>query len=87
MTDYVSSALFIYTQDTESLCEQVKTNPFDTNVTAVAFDTLLRNPQKWLAGAEHVVVSGHLNVIKKIMSFAMDYHFSIGLIPEPEQKP
>ena len=86
MTDYVSSALFIYTQDTESLCEQVKSNPFDTNITAVAFDTLMRNPQKWLADTEHVVVSGSLNVIKKIMSFALDYHFSIGLVPGSEQK-
>lgn len=86
MTNYVSSALFVYTQDTESLCEQLKSNRFGTDITFVTFDTLLRNPEKWLQNAEHVVVSSPLNIIKKIVSLALDYQFSLGLIPISEQK-
>ncbi len=86
MTDYVPSALFIYTQESESLCEQIESNPFGVDITLVAYDTLLRNPQKWLENAEHVVVSSPLSVLKKVTHFALDYRFSLGLIPLSEQK-
>ncbi|MGD9045071.1 MAG: TIGR00341 family protein, partial [Desulfobacterales bacterium] len=86
MTDYVTSALFVHTQDTTRLIKAVQNNSVGTRITPVEFDALMQNPQEQLEGVGHVVVAGSLDVIKQILHLAMKYHFSIGIIPTKKQK-
>jgi uncharacterized hydrophobic protein (TIGR00271 family) len=86
MTEYVPSALFIYTDDTKHLLKPLQKKSSDTRITSVAFDSLMQTPQAQLEGVDHVVVAGSLGVIKEILQLAMKYHFSIGIIPTKKQK-
>ena len=86
MAEYVTSALFVYTDDTKHLIEPVQNNSSGTRITPVAFGTLMQSPQEQLEGVDHVVVAGTLDVIKEILRLAMKYHFSTGIIPTRKQK-
>ncbi len=86
MTEYVTSALFVHTQDTTHLIKPLQNNSSGTRITPVAFDALMQTPQKQLEGVAHVVVAGPLDVIKEILRLAMKHQFSIGIIPTKKQK-
>lgn len=85
MTEYVSSAVFVYTDDTKHLIEPLQNNSVGTRITPTAFDALMQTPKTRLEGVDHVVVAGPLDVIKEILHLAIDYHFSTGIIPTKEQ--
>jgi diacylglycerol kinase family enzyme len=86
MTNYVTSALFVHTQEMKHLIKPVQNNSSGTRITTVTFDSLMESPQQWLEGVSHVVVAGSLDVIKEILRLAMNNQFSIGIIPSREQK-
>ena len=86
MTEYVTSALFVHTEDTTHLIKPLQNNSSGTRITPVAFDALMQTPQKQLEGVAHVVVAGPLDVIKEILRLAMKHQFSIGIIPTKKQK-
>ena len=86
MTESVSSALFVYTDDTKHLIKPLQNNSSGTRITPVAFDALMQTPQAQLEGVDHVVVAGPLDVIKAVLRLAIKYQFSIGIIPTKKQK-
>lgn len=86
MTEYVTSALFVHTEDTTHLIKPLQNNSSGTRITSVAFDALMQTPQEQLEGVAHVVVAGPLDVIKEILRLAMKHQFSIGIIPTKKQK-
>ena len=86
MTEYVTSALFVHTEDTTHLIKPLQNNSLGTQITSVAFDALMQTPQEQLEGVAHVVVAGPLDVIKEILRLSMKYRFSIGIIPTKKQK-
>jgi uncharacterized hydrophobic protein (TIGR00271 family) len=86
MTAYVTSALFVHTQDTTHLIKPLQNNSSGTRITPVAFDALMQTPQEQLEGVDHVVVAGPLDVIKEILRLAMKYQFNMGIIPTKKQK-
>lgn len=86
MTEYVSAALFVYSDDTKHLIQPLQNNSSGTRITPVAFDALMQTPQVQLEGVDHVVVAGSLDTIKEILMLAIKYHFSIGIIPTAKQK-
>jgi len=86
MTESVSSALFVYTDDTKHLIKPLQNNSSGTRITPVAFDALMQKPQAQLEGVDHVVVAGPLDVIKAVLRLAIKYQFSIGIIPTKKQK-
>lgn len=86
MTEYVASALFVHTKESEHLLEQLQANSFGTRITAVEFDVFESNPQATLEGIEHVVVSAPLEGIRVVIDHAMKYGFSLGVIPLKSQK-
>jgi uncharacterized hydrophobic protein (TIGR00271 family) len=86
LAEYVPAALFVYTKETEDLIGPLQENPLGVNITPIAFETLMQNPQEHLETAGHVVVSGALDVVKTILEEARTYGFSVGLIPTPTQK-
>jgi uncharacterized hydrophobic protein (TIGR00271 family) len=86
MTEYVTSALFVHTEDTTRLIKPLQNNSLGTQITSVAFDTLTQTPQEQLEGVDHVVVAGSLDVIKEILRLSIKYRFSIGIIPTKKQK-
>jgi uncharacterized hydrophobic protein (TIGR00271 family) len=86
MTEYVTSALFVYTDDRKHLIKSLQNNSSGTQITSVAFDALMQTPQAQIEGVDHVVVAGPLDVIKEVLRLSMKYHFSIGIIPTGKQK-
>ena len=86
MTDFVSSALFVHTDDTKHLIEPVQNNSPGSRITSVAFEALMQAPQEHLEGIGHGVVAGPLDAIKEILRLGMQHRFSIGIIPIAKQK-
>ncbi|MCP4410736.1 MAG: hypothetical protein GY807_23950, partial [Gammaproteobacteria bacterium] len=50
MTDYVSTALFVYTKDIEDLSTRLQKNSFGVEVTPVTYDAFVQDPAAWLEG-------------------------------------
>ena len=86
MTEYVSSALFVYTQESEHLLEHVQANSFGVRITAIEFDAFEQDPDAMLEGVGHVVVAGPLDVIKAVIGLAMKSGLSLGIVPLQSQK-
>ena len=86
MTEYVDAALFVYTGESEHLCQQVEENAFQVAVTTVSLTDFSREPETFLAETDHVVFSGCLRDIKSFLLLAHQYGFSIGIIPLTDQK-
>ncbi|NOQ15853.1 MAG: TIGR00341 family protein [Methyloprofundus sp.] len=86
MTAYVQTALFVYTDTTQCLMTELCDNEFATKITPLALDKLLQKPQRHLKNVKHVVIAGSLTDIKLILNFALDYNFSVGLIPDKTEK-
>ncbi len=83
---HVDSALFVYVPGTESLIEQVIGNPFESKITPVALEEFVHNCRQHLQQLDHVVVAASLDEIKSVLTLAMEYSFSVGLLPLSEQK-
>ena len=86
MANYVSNALFVHTEDTEHLSTRLRNNSLGTDVTPVAFDAFIQSPEIFLDGTAHVVVSGDLDTIKKVLNLAIKHDFSVGLVPSANQR-
>ena len=86
MTTYVNSALVVYTKKTEALLEQLQSNSFGTELTTISFDSLLGNPQASLDNVEHVIIAAGVVETKAVFRLALEYGFSIALIPEKSEK-
>jgi diacylglycerol kinase family enzyme len=86
MTDYVNAALFVYTEDSRHLVEQLQNNAYSTEISPISVESLLQDPQARLENVKHIVVAGSLASIKSILSLAMQYEFSVGLVPLESQK-
>lgn len=80
------AALFVYSDDSEDLVTPLKENSYGVTVTAVAYADFIAQPDRHLQNVEHVVVSGSIKIIKKIVELSLDFHFSIGIIPSKKQK-
>ncbi len=85
MAEHVPSGLYIFSEEGQGNLEWVRENPYGTQITPVSIDTLRGNEIEYLEDCGHVVVCGPLAVIKEVMHFGMEYHFSIGFIPLPTQ--
>ncbi len=79
-------ALFLYDINGEELIEAVKNNPFGVAITAITFKEFTKAPEKHIAGTSHVIISGDILSIKQLFKFAVQYQFSIGIIPAKHQK-
>lgn len=86
MSIYVDSALFVYNDNTEKLSAELIDNVYDTQITSLSIEALLADPQACLSGVEHVVIAGSLADIKALFNLALNYQFSIGLIPDKNEK-
>ena len=86
MTQYVKSAVFICPASDVELIDRVRTNPFDVVITPVEIDSFEQNPPAILNGSNHVVVSGGLNDVKRVLKLSIEYGFSVGLIPQEEYR-
>jgi len=85
MADYVSSALFIYSEEGREFAAKIAADSHGVDITPVAIGVILESEKEYLQTCQHVVVCGSLNSIKKIMRLAMEYQFSLGFIPLPSQ--
>ncbi|MFV2057423.1 MAG: TIGR00341 family protein [Thiohalomonadales bacterium] len=83
---YVSSALFVYTTDSQHLIESIQNNPFGSKITPVLFEDFARDPEKSLENFQHVVMSGALDILKSMLMLAMEHKFGVGLLPLESQK-
>jgi uncharacterized hydrophobic protein (TIGR00271 family) len=84
--DYVTSALFVYTEEGTAYIEPLQQNSMGVAITAVAYETLQQNPVDSFRGIDHVVVCGTLESHTEIARYAMEHNFSLGFIALPEQR-
>lgn len=85
MSDYVGSALFVYTDESADYIELLQKNTQGIAVKAISYEVLQQNIST-LKKADHVVISGDMDFLKQMFHHAMAYDFSIGIIPLPDQK-
>ncbi len=83
MVGYVTSALYIYSEEGRAYVEEVCENPFDVRVTPLFYENIEGDKAAILTDCKHVVVCGPLAVIKKVMRWAMKYRFSLGFLALP----
>lgn len=86
MGDYVSSALFVYTDDGRQFVAPLQSNGVGATISAITFDALMRNVEEALTDVVHVVVSGGPPVIRTVLELAAEYGFGVGIIPLRSQK-
>ena len=88
MTEYVSSALFIYSPESEQLVEHLQANTFGISIVPMELDVFKLDPDTALKSVGHVVVSSPLEEIKIVLGYAMqrDFDFSVGILPQKSQK-
>ena len=87
MKEYVSSAIYVHTPETEHLVERLREHASKPLITPVLIDTLISGQQdELLTEADHVVVSGSLAAIRKVIQLAAEHGFSVGVIPTDKQK-
>ena len=85
MTNHVSSALFIYSEEGQEFAAKIAENSHGIDITPVPISVILDSENEYLQNCRHVVVCGPITVIKKVMQWAMEYQFSLGFIPLPSQ--
>ena len=76
----------MFNEESASYADLLQQNPCGVTVTPIAFATLQENPSEFLKETDHVVISGNMSMLKKTISYALEYDFSIGLITLPAQK-
>lgn len=86
MDGYVKRAIFVYDKESEYICESMQDNPFETEVTCVEIDGLEELLQTREKKVRHVVVSGSIELIKKVFGLAKTAGFSIGIVALPSQR-
>ncbi len=85
MAKYVEKAVFVYSSDSKRYLPTVENNGLGVTIEALPFEELQKEPKR-LAAANHVVVSGNLSVVKTVFTLAIEYGFSVGLVPSPSQR-
>jgi diacylglycerol kinase family enzyme len=85
MAEYVERAVFVYSEESERYLNEVLNNPFGVQIEPIPFGSLNQH-QGTFEAADHVVVSGNLEVVKTIFSLAMRHGFSVGMVPSPSQR-
>lgn len=86
MEGYVESALFLFAPESEKLIGQITGNPYNSSITPVALQKFLDKPEQYLKENSHVIVAAPLALFKSVLVLAMEYDFSVGLIPDASQK-
>lgn len=85
MADYASSALFIYSKEGQDFVAKIMQIPHGVDVTPLPIEVVFGSEKEYLENCQHVVVCAPIHYIKKVMHLAMEYQFSLGLIPLPSQ--
>lgn len=85
---YVRAALFIHshTEDSKQLIHAIENNPFGSRITPIPFDSFIKDVEKSLTNVDHVVMSGSMDNLKFILKLAVDYKFTVGVLPLASQK-
>ncbi|HID48036.1 MAG TPA: DUF389 domain-containing protein [Chromatiales bacterium] len=83
---YVPEAVFVYSEESEYLLNDIVNNPQGVNISPLDHADLLREPRTVLTGSSHVVAAGPRELINNILQLARTVGFSVGLIPLKKQK-
>ena len=83
---YFDKAIFIYEDDSASLLENVQKNPFGTQITSFHIEEFLQNYKDILKTYEHLIISLQDTSMVKLLSIAIEFQLSIGIIPLNSQK-
>ncbi|MFT5702453.1 MAG: putative hydrophobic protein (TIGR00271 family) [Desulforhopalus sp.] len=85
MADYASSALFVYSKEGQDFVAKIMQIPHGVDITPIPIEVVLGSEKEYFQNCQHVVVCAPIHFIKKVMHLAMEYQFSLGLIPLPSQ--
>lgn len=83
---YFDKAIFIYEDNSATLLEDIQNNPFGTQVTSFHIEEFLKDYQNILQSYEHLVISLQDASMVKLLSIAVEFQLSIGIVPLNSQK-
>ncbi len=86
MVEYVDSSLFVYSEAGSIYLDDILANEHGCSISPVSIDELRDNSATLLKDISHVVVAAELSIIKKILQYAIEYGFSVGILPLDSQK-
>ncbi len=86
MDGYVKSALFVYTDSGHNYLDAIENNDHGTTVTSVSLEDMRKDPDAVLSDQQHVVIAAGIREIKEIITIALKYDCSFGLLPIDSQK-
>ncbi|MCK5529478.1 MAG: TIGR00341 family protein [Kiritimatiellae bacterium] len=81
MSEFVKSAVFVFSSESSGVKESIVDNNFGVPVVAVELDSFLENPTDHLKECSHVVVAAGLAGIKSVLQLSIEHSFSVGIIP------
>lgn len=83
MTNYVKSALLIYSDADPDLNKLVEEKSVIVDFRMADIDSLEADPETILGNISHVIVSGSLDDVKRVLKLSIRFKFSVGMIPQP----
>ena len=86
MGKYVDAALFVYVPETEHFTQQLQVNSLQVTIIPVPLADFLEQSEEYLDQTRHVVFSGPMDGLKRVVRLSLQSPFSIGLIPMAGQK-
>jgi uncharacterized hydrophobic protein (TIGR00271 family) len=86
MENYLERSLFVYEGKGKTCLKTMLNNPLGVEIFEAAFEDFCSGPETYLRKANHVVVSGSIPAVKKVIELAAVYGFSMGILPLTHQK-
>jgi len=86
MTFHDGSVIFVYSPESQYLCEKLEQHPSARNISFHTFEAFSNHDSAFYLECEHIVISGSTEEIKTILCIAIKYDISVGLIPLEDQK-
>lgn len=86
MAGYVINALFIHDEAGSVFLESITSNQHGVVIIPITLEIFEADPDFVLAGVEHVVVSGEMSTVKKVLLKAAGSGITVGILPLAQQK-
>lgn len=86
MVEYADSSLFVYSEAGKTYLDYLVDNDYGTSISPVSIAELRENSATLLKDIPHVVVAAEIPILKEILHLAVEYGFSIGLLPLDSQR-
>jgi uncharacterized hydrophobic protein (TIGR00271 family) len=83
--EYVTAALFVYSEAGEPFREPLRNNPFGASVDCLPYAEFHSDPASHAKAGDHLLIAAPLAQVKFLLEYAERCDISVGIIPLPQQ--